>query len=97
MLLGNTTTAGSFRCMFQEFRLVPDVVCQSYLDQAAARLSAEVLGPAYDEAHGNLTAHLIAASPAGISLRLVRQDQTSTYSDKVDEIRDSFCHAVMVT
>lgn len=96
MLLGDKTTAGTFRCMFQEFRLVPDVVAQSYLDQAAKRLSADVLGEAYDEAHGNLTAHLIASSPAGLSLRLIRPDKTSTYLDKVTDIRDAFVMPVGV-
>jgi hypothetical protein len=76
---------------------MPDVVCQSYLAQAAARLSADVLLGAYDEAHGNLAAHLIASSPAGISLRLVRKDKTSTYLDKVDDIRDAYCYGVSVT
>jgi len=97
MILGSTATAGTFRCMFPEFRLVPDVVAQSYLDQAAARLSEAVLLGAYDEAHGNLAAHLIASSPAGISLRLVRQDKTSTYSDKLDDIRQAFCFGASVT
>lgn len=97
MLLGSSITAGTFRCLFQEFRLVPDVVAQSYLDQAAERLSTDALLGAYNEAHGNLTAHLIASSPAGISLRLVRNDRTSTYSDKLDDIREAFCTGASVT
>ena len=93
MLLGAIGSAGTFRDLFQEFRTVPDVTVQGYLDEAARRLSVTQLQGAYDEAHGNLTAHLIATSPAGVSSRMVNKDGTTTYSGRVDEIRKGFCHA----
>ena len=92
MILGAIGTAGSFRDLFQEMRTVPDVTVQGYLDMAARRLSVSELGSGYDEAHGNLTAHLIATSPAGVSSRMVNKDGTTTYSGRVDEIRLGFCH-----
>jgi hypothetical protein len=78
-------------------RTVPDTVAQGYLDQAAKRLSEDELGDAYDEAHGNLAAHMIVSSPGGISSRMVNKDGTSTYSTIVDAIKQAFCHAVDVT
>ena len=93
MLLGAIGSAGTFRDLFQEFRTVPDSVAQGYLNMAAARLSTTELGAGYDEAHGNLAAHLIATSPAGVSSRMVNKDGTTTYSGRVDEIRIAFCHA----
>ena len=93
MILGAIGMASTFRDLFQEFRTVPDVTVQGYLDMAAARLSVTELGAGYDEAHGNLAAHLIATSPAGVSSRMVNKDGTTTYSGRVDEIRHGFCHA----
>jgi hypothetical protein len=60
---------------------------------AAHRLSLTELGLGYDEAHGNLAAHLIATSPAGVSSRLVNKDGTTTYSARLTEIKDAFCVA----
>ena len=93
MILGAVGSAGTFRDLFQEFRTVPDITAQGYLDMAARRLSVSELGSGYDEAHGNLAAHLIATSPAGVSSRMVNKDGTTTYSGRVDEIRAGFCHA----
>jgi hypothetical protein len=93
MLLGAIGQANTFRDMFQEFRLVPDVTTQGYLDMAAHRLSLTELGLGYDEAHANLAAHLIATSPAGVSSRMVNKDGTTTYSARLLEIRSGFCHA----
>lgn len=97
MILGVVGQAGCFRDMFQEFRTVPTVTAQGYLDMAAKRLSLDDLGDAYDEAHGNLAAHLIATSPAGISSRMVNKDGSTTYQARLIEIRDAFCHAISVT
>lgn len=97
MILGAIGVAGSFRDMFQEFRTVPTVTAQAYLDQAAKRLSVEELGDAYDEAHGNLAAHMIATSPAGVSSRMVNKNGSTTYEARLNEIRLAFCHAVDVT
>ena len=99
MLLGTLASpeVGTFRAMFPEFRTCPDSFCQSYLDMAAKRLSASVLLDAYDEAHGNLAAHMITTSPAGISSRVVRDDGNTCYFDRVEEIFKAYCHCVTVT
>ena len=96
MILGALGTADTFRDMFQEFRTVPDVTVQGYLNMAAKRLSVSVLGSAYDEAHGNLAAHMIATSPAGVSSRMVNKDGTTTYSARLLEIKSAFCISIGV-
>jgi len=96
VILGAVGTANTFRDMFQEFRTVPDVTVQGYLDMAAKRLSVSVLGSGYDEAHANLAAHLIATSPAGVSSRMVNKDGTTTYSARLLEIKSAFCFAIGV-
>ena len=97
MILGTATTPGSFRCMFQEFRAWPAEVVTSYLNQAAARIDA-TLFPAlsYDEYHGNLAAHLMATSPAGISARLVAKDGHTTYEGRLEELRRTFVTPVTI-
>jgi hypothetical protein len=82
--------------MFKEFRTVPDVTVQSYLDMAARRLSAAILGQKYDEAHGNLAAHLIATSPAGVSSRMVNKDGSTTYGARLLEIKRACVTGVSV-
>lgn len=60
----------AFRVAFPEFRTAPDGLVSGKLANAAARLDAGRYGDTYEEAHGLLTAHLVAMSPFGSSLRL---------------------------
>lgn len=69
-----------FKVRFPEFKTAGDPLIQSCLDQAAAHVSAAVLGALYDEAHGLKAADMLARSPGAIAARLVQKDGSTTYS-----------------
>ncbi len=55
---------------YPEFDRASSDLVQATLTETAARLSTEVFGARWDEAHGALTAHTLWASPFGVALRL---------------------------
>jgi hypothetical protein len=80
-------TLVNFRIAFPAFATASDNLVDATLAMAAARLSASVLGSVYDEAHGCLTAHLLATDPGGQSARMVNKDGTTTYSKRLNDIK----------
>ena len=77
----------AFRSTFPEFQSATDVMVQSRLDQAAARMDLAIWGTRYEEGHGLLAAHLLALSPYGQMARMVSKSGTSTYGDQFRELQ----------
>jgi hypothetical protein len=73
----------SFRVLYPEMDRVADTLAQAKLDEAEGRIDPDYFGAgAVDQAHGLLSAHLIAISPAGRQARLVpekAQGNSTTY------------------
>jgi hypothetical protein len=89
-------TYDEFRIDFPEMLTASEPLVRRKLDQAAARLSEAILGAAYPEAHGSLTAHLIATAPGGQMARMVNKDGTTQYSRRLEEIKLAFVAGVLV-
>lgn len=68
-----------FRLQYPEFSLAGDDYVQAYLDVAALRLDTAVWGTLFDQGHGLLAAHLMAATPAGLTAGMTARDGTSPY------------------
>lgn len=73
-------TLAEFKIAHPEFCKVSDSMVRVKLDHAAERTDAAALRGATNEAHGLLTAHLLAAAPHGQQARLVSKDGSTTYS-----------------
>lgn len=77
----------AFRARRPEFANIADETITAALADAVKRLSVEVLGDRYDEAHMWLTAHLLASAPWGYQARLQGGPQGATvYSAALDQI-----------
>lgn len=85
-----------FRLQYPEFRTCLDPFVQEYLDRAATMLDQSVCGTRYDLLHGLKAAHLLALSPAGINVRLLAKDGTTTYQRAFQEVLLSKISGVMV-
>jgi len=72
-------TVETFRARFPEFRAVADATLQAALDAAESQTSAELFGSLEDEAHGQMTAHILASSPSGREARLSKKSDETTY------------------
>lgn len=59
-----------FRVRHPEFKGASSGLVTIKLADAVKRLSVELLGSSYDEAHGWLTAHLLATTPWGMAARI---------------------------
>lgn len=90
-------TLANFRIAFPAFATASDALVNANLAFAAARLSASVLGASYDEAHGCLTAHLLATDPGGQSARMVNKDGSTTYSVRLNAIKMACVPGVSVS
>lgn len=60
----------TFRAQYPEFMRAPDALVAGKLADAANRMDAALYADSYEEAHGLLTAHLVAMSPFGTNARL---------------------------
>jgi hypothetical protein len=77
----------TFRGAFPEFNTADDTLVKSWLTLAAAEIDQGAFGASYDTAHGLLTAHRLALSPAGKNARLVSNQGQTTYKKQFDELR----------
>jgi len=89
-------TLDQFRVKYPEFRTASSEFVQAYLDAAAEFVSADVLGTAYDQAHGLKAAHMMAKSPGGVMARLVAKDGSTTYDTQFRELLRSRIAGVSV-
>ena len=75
----------AFRLRKPEFKGVADGLIQIKLADAVKRLSPGVFGDRYDEAHAELTAHLLAGgAPWGVAARLKEGNGATVYSAQLD-------------
>lgn len=86
-------TVSEFRARFPEFKLVPDGTIQAALDDAATRTDADVFGSSTNEAHGWLTADILASHPHGNTARhkLTNVPLPSMYALKRAELERIYC------
>lgn len=77
----------AFRVRHPEFAGVVDGLITIKLADAVKRLSPAVFGTRYDEAHGHLTAHLLAGgAPWGAAARLKDGTGGTVYSASLDQL-----------
>lgn len=77
----------AFRVRHPEFKGVDSGLITVKLADAVKRLSPAVFGNRYDEAHGNLTAHLLAGgAPWGVAARLKDGSGKTCYSAALDDM-----------
>jgi hypothetical protein len=83
----------AFRVLHPEFAAVQDDTIEAKLAAAELRTDAEVFGDLTDEAHGWLTAHLLAASPAGREALLKggKEAGATRYSAERDRLENICC------
>lgn len=75
----------AFRVRHPEFKGVDSGLITVKLADAVKRLSPAVFGARYDEAHGFLTAHLLAGgAPWGVAARLKDGSGATVYSAALD-------------
>lgn len=67
-----------FRDRFPEFKTAGDTMVTAFLAAAALQTSSD-WGTNYDEAHGLLTADLLANSPFGKNARLENDEKRTNY------------------
>ncbi len=80
-------TLAQFRGRKPEFQGVNDALITTALASAVKRLSAGVLGDSYDDAHAELTAHILASNPWGAQARLNgTKDGSTVYSAALSKI-----------
>ncbi len=76
-----------FRDRNPEFKGVASGLIVIKLADAVKRLSPAVFGDRYDEAHGYLTAHLLAGgAPWGVAARLKDGSGSTCYSASLDQL-----------
>jgi len=77
----------AFRVRHPEFKGVHDDLITIKLADAVKRLSPAVFGDRYDEAHGHLTAHMLAGgAPWGAAARLKDGLGSTVYSSQLDQL-----------
>jgi hypothetical protein len=64
-------TLATWRISFPEFRGVPDVQVQAFLDAASLEIDTQIWGPTADQGQAYLTAHRLAASPFGQNAKML--------------------------
>jgi hypothetical protein len=70
---------------FREFRTAPVPLIQKALNEACLEIAPEQYGDLTVTAVGYQTAHILANTPFGQSLRLA--GKVTTWSDRLDEIK----------
>lgn len=82
-------TLEQFRERFPAFEDTPEGLVRARLDEAARAVSASSWGPRADDAHGLLTAHMLALEPMGeqARLKLPGGGETTTYGRRFEELR----------
>ena len=76
-----------FRARRPEFQNIADETIEAGLADALNRLSVEVFGDRFNEAHMWLTAHLLASAPWGFAARLQgTQTGATVYSASLDQL-----------
>jgi hypothetical protein len=84
----------AFRVKYPEFASASeDTFVQVFLNAAAVRLNAAYWGDYYDQAHGLLTAHLLAIAPNGQFARLQSKDGNTTYNTDFEKLRSEVTFA----
>lgn len=68
-----------FRAIYPEFKSVSDLMVQSALDMAELRTDAGVFGILANEAHGWLTADILASRPSGRETKIKGLENTTVY------------------
>lgn len=90
-------TTAEFRCSFPEFRSVQDPQVSAYLNKAKQRIDPSVFGVKTNEAHGLLTAHLLAAAPFGQQARMTSEEGDTTYHKQFQMIVRETVFGVVVS
>jgi hypothetical protein len=87
----------AFRVAFPEFGAnVADALINAKLADAANQIDPELYGPTTDQAHGLLTAHLLALAPGGQMARLKSDSSKSTYGEQFNALRDAAACGIRV-
>jgi hypothetical protein len=80
-------TVQRFQKSFTEFKDTEMQLIQQKLDAAILRTNATTFGDLTDQAVMLLTAHLLAISPEGEKVRLVKTSSETIYSDELNRMR----------
>jgi len=85
-------TTAEFRCSFPEFKSVQDPQISAYLTKARQRVDPTVLGNRLNQAHGLLTADLLAGAPFGQQARMTSEEGMTTYRKQFQQL---ICETVL--
>jgi hypothetical protein len=78
-------TLAQFRAIYPEFKAQSDPMVQGALDFAELRTDASIFGDFVNEAHGALTADILASRPSGREAKM--KDMTKTcYAEKREQL-----------
>lgn len=84
----------TYRVLYPEMDQVADALVEAKLAEAEDRISADYFGATEDVAHGLLTSHLIAISPAGKQARLIADksegNSTTYYREYVNLLQENY-------
>ena len=84
----------TFRIQYPEFQTATDPLVSGKLAAAAQRLDAVIWGARFDQAHGLLTAHLLALSTHGQFARLQKDKDDTIYHKQYQELETQVCGLV---
>ena len=90
-------TTAEFRCSFPEFKSVQDPQVTEYLTKARQRVDPGVLGNRLNQAHGLLTAHLLAGAPFGQQARMTSEEGDTTYRMQFKQLISETVFGVVVS
>ncbi len=88
-------TRTEFLTAFPEFRSADNELIDAHLSRAALSIG-EAFGTHADEAHGLLTAHMLALSPFGQNARLVSDKGESTYGTQYRTLSEQCASGIRV-
>ena len=89
-------TPDAFLVRYPEFRTASPALVQAVLDEATGELSVSVYGAKFDTAVGIKAAHLLAISPFGRPLRLVKEDGKTVYEERLAELSGQVAQRMIV-
>jgi hypothetical protein len=75
-----------FRAIYGEFKAVSDTAVQSALDFAEVRTDASIFTTLTNEAHGWLTADILASRPSGREAKMKDMPNQTVYGAKRAEL-----------
>lgn len=84
----------TFKARFPEVAPIGDALITAVLAEAAIEIDTEVFGVDYNTAHGFLTAHKIAISPHGRTVKL--NTKARSYQEEFENIRNKVTALIRV-